>query len=164
MNAYVLFGLCLALFLLLQTYWKSKGILVFLLLCAGYILSSSVSGNVSTAIVNTTQNQSLPVAQIVKIVLLFGPPVLGALITKGTAKKKHLLINAMFGLITSVLAYLWLIRTFNYEQFSVLEASELTINLLRARDYLVGVGVVLSLVYALLDRKKKDKHSKSKKD
>lgn len=163
MNAYVLFSLSVALFLLLQIYWKSKSATVFLLLCASNILSASVSGDVSTAIVNTTQNQSLPVTQIVKVFLLVGPPVLGIVLSKGGAKKKHLLLHIITGALTSVLAYLWLIRTLNYEQFSVLESTELTLKLLSVRDYLVGAGVIISLLFIILDKKKKDKHDKSKK-
>lgn len=164
MNAYVLLGLNLAVFLFLQIYWKSKGAVVFLLLCAGNILSSSVSGNVSTAIVNSTQNQSLPVAQVVKILFLIGPPVLAIILTKGTAKKKHLLLNIGLGIVSVALAYLWLIRTLSYEQLSLLESQDISVRLLEIRDYIVGAGVILSLLFVLLDKKKKEKHSKSKKD
>jgi hypothetical protein len=164
MNAYVLLGLNLVIFLFLQNYWKSKGALVFLLLCAGNILSSSVSGNVSTVIVNSTQNQSLPIAQVVKILFLIGPPILGIILTKGAAKKKHLLLNIGLGIVSAALAYLWLIRTLNYEQLSLLESQNISARLLEIRDYIVGAGVTLSLLFILLDKKKKEKHSKSKKD
>lgn len=164
MKAYVLIGINLAVFLILQIYWKSKGVFVFLLLCAGNILSSSVSGSVSTAIANSTQNQSLPVSQVIKIIFLVGPAMLGLLLTKGSAKKKHLILNVLFGVASSALSYLWLIRTLNYEQFSALESQSISIRILQIRDYLVGAGVVLSLAYLLFDKKKKDKHSKTKKD
>lgn len=163
MSAYVLLAIFVGIYLILQTYWKSKSATVFLLLCAGSILSASTSGTVSTSIANLFQNQDLPLTQIVKAVFLLGPSILGIILTKGQAKKKHALLYFLINICCVILAYLWFIRTLSFEQFSKLESMDITAQLLSVRDAVIGASVVLVLMFVLFDRKKKDKHEKKKK-
>jgi len=165
MNAYVYISVITALFIVLSTYWKSSSSLVFLMLCAGNILSASAAGSVATKASGLVSDQSLPINTIVKAVLLLLPAMLTLLATKGSAKKKHTLINLLISICASVLGYLWFIRTLSYEQFSAIESNSLTSQLLTYRDVILGFGVVLCLIYIIIDKNKKtDKHEKGKKD
>ena len=165
MNAYVYIGLSSGLFLLAGTYWKSKSAIVFLFLCAGNILSATVSGTIATKASEVISSQSFPINSIAKGTLLIVPAVVAMLITKGSAKKKHVFLNIALSIITSLLGYLWFIRVLSFEQFSVLETTLVTQKLLTIRDAALGFGVMLSLIYLIFDSKKKSsKHDKSKKD
>ena len=165
MNAYVYLSIISAFFLVLGVYWKSRSALVFLMLAAGNVLSTSASGSVASRASGLVSDQSFPVNTIVKSGLLLLPALLAMLITKGSAKKKHAVINILISICTSVLGYLWFIRTLPYEQFSVIEAGSVSARLISYRDYVLGVGIILGLIYMIFDKKKKsDKHEKSKKD
>lgn len=164
MNAYVYIAIFVGVFLLLTNYWKSKNTTIFLMLCAGNILSTSTSGSVAKFLSVLVNDDSFPLSILVKSGLLLLPALLVAIITKGKSKKKYLVFNVLFGAVNSALAYLWFIRTLTYEQFSALESTDITSQILMSRDYLIGGGVLLSVVFIMFDsRKSKDKHDKHKK-
>lgn len=164
MNAYVYLALSVLVFLILATYWKSKNVVVLLMLFAGNILSATSSGWLASRVNEAVDFQSVPIANIVKSVLLLLPPIIALLLTKGGAKKKHLIINLLSGSITSVLSYLWFLRTLPFDQFSRIESEILTRSILIYRDAIISVGVLLALIYLILDKKKKEVKHKSKKD
>lgn len=164
MNAYVYIAIFTGVFFLLTNYWKSKNTSIFLMLCAGSILSASTSGPVSNFLSSLVSDSSFPILTIVKGGLLLLPAIFVALITRTKAKKKYLIFNIIFGGLNSVLAYLWFIRTLSYEQFSVLENTDITKQLLMVRDYIIGTGVLLSIIYVMFESKKSpEKHKKHKK-
>jgi hypothetical protein len=164
MNAYVYISIFAGIFFILTNYWRSKNSTIFLILCAGNILSASTSGAVSKFLSVLVNDDSFPLSITVKASLLLLPAVLVGIITRGKSKKKYLIFNLIFGGLNSVLAYLWFIRTLSYEQFSALESMKITSQLLNIRDYLIGGGVLFSIIFVMFDsRKSKDKHDKHKK-
>lgn len=160
MIAYVYLVISIVVFGLLSTYWKSKNFIVLLFLFAGSVISASIAGNLSVLASDYVSTESLPLGNIVRALLLILPPVLAMLITRGRSKKNMLLPNLIIGIVCSFLAYLWFLRTLPYDQFTVIEANNITTLMLRFRDIVAVSGVILSLGMVLVES---SSHKKSKK-
>jgi len=166
MNAYVYIAVSVLIFGLLSTYWKSKNYLVLLLLFAGNVLSSSLSGNLSILASDYVSTESFPLSNAVRVLLILIPAILAVFITKGSSKKKLSVPNFILGLVSSCLAYLWFLRALPYEQFALIESGDFTSLLLRFRDLVSGVGILLCMLVILIDSKggKKSKKTHKSKD
>lgn len=133
------------------------------MLYAGNILSATNSGWISTKISQLLSHTNFPVSTMSKSTLLLLPAIISLLITKGQTKKNQILLNAATGAVTSVIAFLWFIRTLSFEKFSSIESTQFVSRLLSFRDAFIASGIVLSLLFMITERKKKDKHDKTKK-
>ena len=165
MIAYVYLAISIAVFGLLSTYWKSKNFIVLLFLFAGTVISASIAGNLSVLASDYVSTEALPLGNIVRALLLILHPLLAMVITRGRLKKKMDLPNLIIGLVCSVLAYLWFLRTLPYDQFTVIESNNLSALMLRFRDAVAVFGVILSLGMVLVEssaHKKTKKSHKSK--
>lgn len=160
MNAYAYIAIFGGVFGILPIIWKAKGSHIFLLLCAGNLLSASLAGSLTTEVKDVVDTGSVPLQSIVKGVLLLLPPVLGLIISKGSVKKKKAPYHFLPALAAGVLAYLWFIRVLPFDQFSALEDAELTKQLLRIRDGALVAGILSSLALMWADRPKPDEAEK----
>lgn len=133
------------------------------MLYAGNILSATNSGWISTKMSQLLSHSNLPISTLSKSILLLLPAIITLFITKGQSKKNQILLNAATGSVTSVIAFLWFIRTLSFEKFSSIESTQFVSRLLSFRDALIASGIVLSLLFMIAERKKKDKHDKTKK-
>jgi hypothetical protein len=162
MSAPFLFVVIAGIFGVLPILWKSKGAYVFLLLCAGSILSASVSGNVANEIRDAVNTNGMPVQSIVQGIILLLPAFLAILITRKSVKSKKMAYHLFPSLAAGILAYLWFIRVLPYEQFSALESAALTKDLLQVRDIALISGILSVLALLVVERPKPDpkKHGK----
>lgn len=162
MNAIVYVVIISGIVGVLPILWKSKGAYVFMLLCAGNLLSASVGGPLSNEIRDAANADNLPVLSIVRGVLLLLPPLLVILISKGSVKKKRAPYHLMPAIAAGVLAYLWFIRVLPFEQFSPLDNANITHQLMRARDGALVAGILscLALLFAERPKPEDEKHKK----
>ena len=163
MNAYVLIAIVGGVVGILPIVWRSKGAHVFLLLCAGNLLSASVSGTLTNEIRSAATTESIPVQNIVQGVLLLLPAVLVVFLSRGSVKKRKAPFHLIPALAAGLLAYLWFIRVFPFDQFSVLENAEVTQQLMRIRDTALVAGILSCLALVLVDRPKPDDLDSKKK-
>lgn len=163
MNAYVLIAIVGGVIGILPIVWRAKGAHVFLLLCAGSLLSASVSGTLTSEIRSAASTENIPVQNIVQGVLLLLPAVLAILLSRGSVKKKKAPFHLIPSLAAGVLAYLWFIRVLPFDQFSVLENAEVTQQLMRVRDTALVAGILSCLALVLVDRPKPDDLDSKKK-
>lgn len=163
MNAYVLIAIVGGVIGILPIVWRSKGAHVFLLLCAGNLLSASVSGSLTNEIRSAAATENIPVQNIVQGVLLLLPAVLVILLSRGSVKKKKAPFHLIPSLAAGVLAYLWFIRVLPFDQFSVLENAEVTQQLLRIRDTALVAGILSCLALVFVDKPKPDDLDSKKK-
>lgn len=163
MNAYVLLPLIGGVFGVLPIVWRSRGAYVFLLLCAGNLLSASVSGSLTSEIKSAATTDNIPVQSIVQGTLLLLPALIGLVVSRGSLKKKKAIFHVLPALAAGLLAYLWFIRVLPIEQFSTLEAAEVTQQLLKARDTALIAGILSCLTLIWLDRPKPDADEGKKK-
>lgn len=163
MIAYVYIAISIVVFTLLSTYWRSKTHIVLLFLFAGNVVSASIAGNLSVLASDYVSTETLPLGNIVRGILLVLAPILAMLITRGRSKKNMLLPNLAIGLACSFLAYLWFLRTLPYDQFTIIEATNITALMLRFRDIVAVTGVILSLGMVLVESSSHKKTKKSHK-
>jgi hypothetical protein len=163
MNAYVLLAIIGGVIGILPIVWRAKGSQVFLLLCAGSLLSASVGGSLTNEIRNAASTENIPIQNIVSGVLLLLPAVLTLLLSRGSVKKRKAPFHVLPSLAAGVLAYLWFIRVLPFDQFSVLENAEVTQQLLRIRDTALVAGILSSLAILVIDKPKADDSDGKKK-
>lgn len=156
MNAYVLIAIVGGVIGILPIVWRAKGAQVFLLLCAGSILSASVSGALTNEIRSAAATENIPIQNIVQGVLLLFPAVLALLLSRGSVKKRNAPFHLIASLAAGVLAYLWFIRILPFDQFSALERAEVTGQLMRIRDTALVAGVLSSIALIFVDKSKSD--------
>ncbi len=163
MNAYVLIAIIGGVIGILPIVWRSKGTYVFLLLCAGSLLSASVSGSLVSEIRSAASTENIPVQNIVQGVLLLLPAVLAILISRGSVKKKKAPFHLLPSLAAGVLAYLWFIRVLPFDQFSRFENAEVTQQLMRIRDTALVAGILSSIALVFVEKPKPDELDSKKK-
>lgn len=164
MNAYVLIAIVGGIIGVLPIVWRSKGAYVFLLLCAGSLLSASVSGSLVSEIRSAASTENIPLQNIVQGVLLLLPAVLAILLSKGSVKKKRAPFHVLPSLAAGILAYLWFIRVLPFDQFSALENAEVTQQLMRIRDTALIAGILSCLALVFVDKPILDDLGSKKKD
>lgn len=163
MNAYIVLAIIGGVFGLLPIIWKSKGVYVFLLLCAGNLLSASLSGSISNQIRDIVRVEDLPLQTIVRATLLLLPALLGILISRRSVKKKRAPVHFIASVAAAIVAYLWFIRTLPFEQFSALENADITKQLMQVRDAALGTGILSAIILIWMERPKPDEeHKKGK--
>lgn len=163
MNAYVLLPLIGGIFGVLPIIWRAKGAHIFLLLCAGSLLSASVSGSITTEIKNAAETDNIPVLSIVQGALLLLPALIGLIISRGTVKKKKTVFHVLPSLASGVLAYLWFIRILPFDQFNAVQAAEVTQQLSKLRDGALVAGILSCLFLIWMDRPKANEEEGKKK-
>ena len=163
MNAYVLLAIIGGVIGILPIVWRAKGSQVFLLLCAGSLLSASVGGSLTNEIRNAASTENIPIQNIVSGVLLLLPAVLTLLLSRGSVKKRKAPFHVLPSLAAGVLAYLWFIRVLPIEQFAALEKAEVTQQLMRIRDTALIAGVLSSLALVFIDKPKAEDSDGKKK-
>ena len=163
MNATVYLIIVGGIFGILPIIWKSKGAYVFMLLCAGNLLSASLGGPLTNEIRDVTKAEGVPVLSIVRGVLLLLPPLLVILISRHSVKKKRASLHFLPAIAAGILAYLWFIRVLPFEQFSPLDSANLTHQLMRARDGALVAGILSCLALLYVERPKPEDEKKHKK-
>ena len=136
---------------------------MFLLLCAGNILSSSVSGPLSNEVREVVNPGSIPLQTIVRASLLLLPALLALLLSRKSVKKKKMPLHIIAAVAAGVLAYLWFIRTLPFEEFSKLESIDATVQLMRIRDMALIAGILSTLGLILVERPKPEEDGKKHK-
>lgn len=164
MNAYVLIAIIGGVIGILPIVWRSKGAYVFLLLCAGSLLSASVSGSLISEIRSAASTENIPIQNIVQGALLLLPATLAILLSRGSVKKKLAPFHVLPALAAGILAYLWFIRVLPFDQSSALENAEVTQQLMRIRDTALIAGILSSLALIFVDKSKPDDLGSKKKD
>jgi hypothetical protein len=156
MNAYALLAIVGGVIGILPIVWRAKGSQVFLLLCAGSLLSASLGGSLTNEIRSAASTENIPIQNIVSGVLLLLPAALALILSRGSVKKRKAPFHVLPSLAAGVLAYLWFIRILPFDQFSVLENAEVTKQLLQIRDTALVAGILSSLALVFIDRPKSE--------
>lgn len=162
MSAPVLLGIFAIVFTVLPIWWKAKAASIFLLLCAGNLLSTSAAGPLTNEIRDVVTTDSFPLQPVIRGALLLLPALLALLITRKSVKKKRALYHILPAVAAGILSYLWFIRVLPFEQMSSLEAAELTQQVIRVKDMALIAGIlsVLVLLFAERPKPEDDKHKK----
>lgn len=162
MNAYVVLAVVGGVLGILPIVWKSKGVYVFFMLCAGNLLSSGLSGPLSNQIREVVRSDGVPLQAIVRGTLLLLPALLAVLLSRKSVKKKRAPFHFFASLAAGILGYLWFIRVLPFEQFSLLENADITKQLMLVRDAALGVGMVSGLALLWAERPKPEEEHKGK--
>ncbi len=163
MNAYVYLAIFAAVFAVLSTYIKAKGVQIFLLLCAGNVLSTAFAETLTGEIKNTVDTGSAPLTTIVRGSLLLLPPVLGLLVSYGSVKKKRFLLHVIPAIATAILGYLWFMKVLPADQYDMLRDANVTRELLRFDDGVLVAGILSALALLWVERPKAGDDGKKKK-
>lgn len=140
---------------------RSKGVHVFLMLCAGFELNRLYGADLTGIVRDIANGSSLPIDQIVAGVLLFLPAALVVVLSRKQAKKKKLPVHALGALVAGWLGTLWAAQVV----IDNLPSSPIYTTLLKWQVAALAVGIVAALLLAFLERPKPDeatgkKHAK----
>lgn len=163
MSAYVLLPIIGGIFGILPIIWRSKGAHVFLMLCAGSLMSASLSGSLTTEIKNAAETENIPVLSIVQGVLLLLPALLALILSRGTVKKTKTIFHVLPALAAGILAYLWFIRILPTDQYAAISTAEVTVQLMKLRDMALVAGTLSCLILIWMDRPKPEEADSKKK-
>ncbi len=117
----------------------------FLALCAGSVLVEFSGTNVGLIASSVTSGADWA-PYVAKIVLLLTPLVVCIFMLRGQTPKSHLLLNLIPAIATALLAVLFIVPLLPEAQYESITSTESWTVLSQYEEFIVGVGVVMSIV------------------
>lgn len=159
MVEYVLIGI-LAILTLLLLVIRSNVAVAFLALCAGSVLVSS-SGDSAGLLASSLTSGMSSATNLAKVTVLLLPLVVVAFATRGLAKRSLFIFNAVVSFATSAMVLFFAYPLLPSGISRLMGSTELWSILSQYSDFVLGVGLLLSLTIIVLShRRLRDKKAK----